>query len=351
MTRSLIDRLAGVLRRLTQPTNRGDRALVSRQFDPEFYLHSYPDVAAAGMDPLDHYLRYGWRDGRRPNTWFDPQVWLRARPELVVSGSDPFAHYLKEQGSTGAIGARFDRLSDFPGDPAMTARIAEAQALDPAVALPDVPRGFFTQLTTLGPLLSVTERMRRTLSGADCPIVLVVGNDTGGEDRPLAAALGELVDPAHVLVLWTDGCESPSAVGSRGMWQAEMPGGVDVLAPPRQAQALVDVLRGVGCRIVIQCGSDLCWRALKLYGRQLGQEFIVVTCLTRNAGNDAQIDRLHACAGGARVVLARSEAQARAAADVDGVARVARISDDLTTATVRPILRDVIEPVLARHDN
>ncbi|AVO39209.1 hypothetical protein [Pukyongiella litopenaei] len=351
MTRSIIDRLAGVLRRLVRPASRGDRALVGPQFDPEFYLHSYPDVAEAGMDPLDHYLRYGWRDGRRPNTWFDPQVWLRARPDLVVSGGHPFVHYLREQGTAGAIGARYERLRDLPDDPAMTARIAEARALDPAVALPDVPRGIVTQLTTLGPLLSVTERMRRTLSGADCPVVLVVGNDAGGEDRTLATALGEIAGSARVLVLWTDGREHLPAMDSDGMRQAAMPAGIDMLPAPHQAQALIDVLRGVGCRIILQCGSGLCWRALKLYGRQLGQDFTIVTCLTGTAGNDAQIDRLHASAGGPRVVLARSAAQARAAADVDGVAQVAQIPAEPTAAAVLPILRDVIEPVLALHDN
>jgi hypothetical protein len=33
-------------------------------FDGEAYLQRYPDVAAAGMDPLDHYLQHGIREGR-----------------------------------------------------------------------------------------------------------------------------------------------------------------------------------------------------------------------------------------------------------------------------------------------
>ncbi|RVT82070.1 glycosyltransferase [Rhodobacteraceae bacterium CCMM004] len=35
-------------------------------FDPQWYLEVYPDVAASGMDPLRHYLRYGRQEGRRP---------------------------------------------------------------------------------------------------------------------------------------------------------------------------------------------------------------------------------------------------------------------------------------------
>jgi hypothetical protein len=38
----------------------------SRGFDAEWYLEHYPDVASAGMDPLEHFLRYGFKEGRRP---------------------------------------------------------------------------------------------------------------------------------------------------------------------------------------------------------------------------------------------------------------------------------------------
>jgi GT2 family glycosyltransferase/SAM-dependent methyltransferase len=36
-------------------------------FDREFYLRTYKDVAAAGMDPLQHYLSYGRAEGRYAN--------------------------------------------------------------------------------------------------------------------------------------------------------------------------------------------------------------------------------------------------------------------------------------------
>jgi hypothetical protein len=35
-------------------------------FDPAFYLKAYPDVAAAGCDPLEHYLQFGRSEGRLP---------------------------------------------------------------------------------------------------------------------------------------------------------------------------------------------------------------------------------------------------------------------------------------------
>lgn len=38
--------------------------MASGLFDREAYLQAYPDVAAAGVDPLRHYLRYGHHEGR-----------------------------------------------------------------------------------------------------------------------------------------------------------------------------------------------------------------------------------------------------------------------------------------------
>ncbi len=46
----------------------GARGLVDRKA----YLASNPDVAAAGVDPIIHYLRHGWREGRSPGTELHP---------------------------------------------------------------------------------------------------------------------------------------------------------------------------------------------------------------------------------------------------------------------------------------
>lgn len=46
-------------------------------FDPQWYLESYTDVAASGMDPLLHYARYGAAEGRKPNATFDVRRYRR----------------------------------------------------------------------------------------------------------------------------------------------------------------------------------------------------------------------------------------------------------------------------------
>src|SRR5262245_11039578 len=45
-------------------------------FDAKFYEDSYPDVAEASVNLLQHFFFFGFREGRKPNQVFDPQ-WYR----------------------------------------------------------------------------------------------------------------------------------------------------------------------------------------------------------------------------------------------------------------------------------
>lgn len=60
---------------------------------PEWYLETYPDVASLGMDPAEHYLKYGARMGRNPGKAFDTRYYLQTHPELMESGLNPLLHY------------------------------------------------------------------------------------------------------------------------------------------------------------------------------------------------------------------------------------------------------------------
>ncbi len=70
-----------------------------RLFDPAFYLERYPDVAAARVHPLAHYLLNGAAEGRKPNAWFDPDYYLarspQARRRVDLDGRDPFVDFLE----------------------------------------------------------------------------------------------------------------------------------------------------------------------------------------------------------------------------------------------------------------
>jgi lipopolysaccharide biosynthesis protein len=64
-------------------------------FDAEWYLDVNPDVAAAHLHPLVHYLRWGANEGRAPHPLFDPRFYLTAHPEAAIGGgANALQHYL-----------------------------------------------------------------------------------------------------------------------------------------------------------------------------------------------------------------------------------------------------------------
>jgi len=57
-------------------------------FDIDYYLRSNPDVGARPIDALNHFQRWGWREGRNPLPGLDMRRLLNSRPELrMVKGS------------------------------------------------------------------------------------------------------------------------------------------------------------------------------------------------------------------------------------------------------------------------
>lgn len=48
------------------PCVKGVSAQAQEDFDPEWYLENYPDVAQAGINPWQHYLHHGAKEGRLP---------------------------------------------------------------------------------------------------------------------------------------------------------------------------------------------------------------------------------------------------------------------------------------------
>jgi O-antigen biosynthesis protein len=73
-----------------------DYTAIHNDFDREFYLTSYKDVAEAGVDPLGHYLCTGWKEGRNPCEYFDTAFYLSRYPDVATSGINPFVHYVMQ---------------------------------------------------------------------------------------------------------------------------------------------------------------------------------------------------------------------------------------------------------------
>jgi hypothetical protein len=64
-------------------------------FDRDYYLLNNQDVAAAGMDATFHFATYGWKEGRDANAFFDTDFYLEHNPDVAAVGINALDHYLK----------------------------------------------------------------------------------------------------------------------------------------------------------------------------------------------------------------------------------------------------------------
>jgi GT2 family glycosyltransferase len=63
-------------------------------FDADWYRARYPDVAAARIDPLTHFLSSGMAELRDPSPLFSMRYYLDENRDVAQAGLNPLAHYL-----------------------------------------------------------------------------------------------------------------------------------------------------------------------------------------------------------------------------------------------------------------
>ncbi|WP_442756475.1 glycoside hydrolase family 99-like domain-containing protein [Methylocystis sp. JAN1] len=80
------------------------------EFDVPDYLARHPDIAQAKVDPVEHYVEYGYREGRNPSNLFDTNYYLWSR--LGGKAAEcPLLHYLAHRHEPGARGAPDDNYA------------------------------------------------------------------------------------------------------------------------------------------------------------------------------------------------------------------------------------------------
>lgn len=113
------------------------------------YLQANPDVAKAGMNPWEHFLRYGLGEGRAINTAgdrFDANAYLLQNADVKQAGQDALTHYLTYGASEGRaaplIGpdGTVHNVASFGVTPTLGASLA--QYLQPQGTAPNVPAPF-----------------------------------------------------------------------------------------------------------------------------------------------------------------------------------------------------------------
>ena len=110
-----------------------ERLLAGSEFDAAFYLAANVDVAKTGVDPLDHFLASGWREGRDPNSTFSVKDYLESYPDIAAADINPFIHFLsagRAEGRTGRteLGFRYEIIKRLVPLEAKVAAVARAEA-------------------------------------------------------------------------------------------------------------------------------------------------------------------------------------------------------------------------------
>jgi glycosyltransferase involved in cell wall biosynthesis/Tfp pilus assembly protein PilF len=62
--------------------------------DPDWYLAKFSDVRADGIDPFEHFCRFGWKEHRNPNFYFDTAYYELQMPQHQRGSLNPVLHYL-----------------------------------------------------------------------------------------------------------------------------------------------------------------------------------------------------------------------------------------------------------------
>jgi GT2 family glycosyltransferase/glycosyltransferase involved in cell wall biosynthesis len=191
----------------------------SRLFDAGWYLTTYPDVAESGIEPLVHFTCIGGFEGRSPNRFFDSDFYVRrhgaewagfaAGPlfdtagylalhhDVAQSGMNPLLHYLRWGFQEGRLAADTPETMVRVEAPPPAAFAALAARRRPAAERPRVDvivpvyRGHDETLACLHAVLSAPVKT---------PFELIVIDDCSPEPQ-LAAALGDLAGLGLITLL------------------------------------------------------------------------------------------------------------------------------------------------------
>lgn len=90
-----------------EPLTLDDR-LIAREFDAAFYRKTYPKIAGTHVDPLRHFIKFGWRQMLDPNADFSMRFYSDSDATLLLNDINPFLHYLR-------FGISEGRLPGNPG--------------------------------------------------------------------------------------------------------------------------------------------------------------------------------------------------------------------------------------------
>ena len=192
-------------------------------FSSQYYLRVHPDLAAAGVHPLEHYTAHGAQEGRPTGPLFDAAYYRTAYADVT---GDPQRHFLEVGAREGRVAIpisrpqyetsderprRFYRHFDVAAEEAFLRRMAE---LPEAIAA----KAEKTRISVIMPAWNreapLAAAIRSVLAQTHANLELIVADD-GSTDVTREAVAPFLDDPR---VIWLDGAHGGvSAARNRGL--------------------------------------------------------------------------------------------------------------------------------------
>lgn len=172
----------------------------SPYFSSDWYLRVNPDVAAAGMHPLAHYLHHGAAELRSTSPLFDAAYYRATYPDVT---GDPLLHFTSvglAEGRSGIAGAETEAVGDEVRrhyrdfDLAREARFLASLADTPTVAAPTVS----VIMPAYNRAATVAAAIRSVLAQSHAALELIVVDDGSTDDT--AAIVRGFDDPRVRLI-------------------------------------------------------------------------------------------------------------------------------------------------------
>ena len=274
------------------------KELVEKYFDGDYYLDTNPDVAAAGVDPLDHFLEFGDKEGRDPAPWFSTSHYKTLADGNSSSNANTFYHYLKnsnpeELEKQQVVGVRARDIQKRLEDGVLGEMVARATELEPLIRLPaNIKRPIkikpFHDDALI--LMSAMKALHTAAGHRQAEYIIVIPHcRMSGATRiagELAFSLENLKTSDNILLVRTDSSEFeypqwfPENI--RNINFAEI---ARAVIEDKQPQLLFHFLRSLNPKVMFNINSNLFYRTTNIYGRQLSKTSRVVNylfCADRN---------------------------------------------------------------------
>ena len=232
-------------------------------FNPSWYLERYPDLAAAGVDPLDHYLRQGASELRDPSPYFSAKRYAREHGYHSWAATNPLVDFIEKGGSQRLPATVMQFFADVVDLDPELARL-ERSALNLPLKI-RVPRDDNAALA-----------WKRLFASLERPYERVIFVPSLHFDRAntfaahAICAVHERHGAEKLLVVATDGTRAETASSPAPEVHCRaLPDYAADLAPSDRDQMVSWLIRALKPKSILNVNSEVCWEVFKTQGRAL----------------------------------------------------------------------------------